>query len=547
MACEEVVQADPRWQEAMRRRGVEDFSLAMVDPWASSYTGPGRRPVRAPDRAAADVGALRRRASTATRGRSRAWSARSTSTRWRSSRSTTTASSPLPPQPGNYEPSAMVSSRTTCRRSSAARDDLKPIEITQPEGAELHRRRATHVAGRSGSVRIGFTPREGLVLHQVGYDGPRRSSTAPRSAEMYVPYGDPAPTHRFKNVFDQGEYGVGWLANSLDARLRLRRATSTTSTASSTTRTASRSMIPNADLHARGGRGHRLEAHGLPHRGRRGAAAAAAGDLDDRHRGQLRVRVLLVPLHRRHDRVRGQAHRRDLDRRARRRASGPRTARWSPPASTAPHHQHFFCVRLDMAVDGNANTVVEVDSCRCRPGRRTRTGNAWETKPHGARRRGEARGADRPAARRASGGSRTPSKDVRAGRRRSPTSSMPGENVAPMFAPDSRFAQRAGFTPSTSSGSRRTTRRSASPRATTPTSTRAATALPALRGRRTAPLEDTDVVLWYTFGAHHVVRPEDWPVMPVTHVGFKLKPTGFFDGNPALDMPPSKAAGCCHP
>ena len=32
---------------------------------------------------------------------------------------------------------------------------------------------------------------------------------------MYVPYGDPAPTHRFKNVFDQGEYGVGWLANSL--------------------------------------------------------------------------------------------------------------------------------------------------------------------------------------------------------------------------------------------------------------------------------------------------------------------------------------------
>ena len=69
-------------------------------------------------------------------------------------------------------------------------------------------------------------------------------------------------------------------------------------------------------LHARGGLRHRLEAHGLPDRGRRGPAAAAPGDLVDRHRRQLRVRVLLVPLHRRHDRVRGQAHGRDLHRRA---------------------------------------------------------------------------------------------------------------------------------------------------------------------------------------------------------------------------------------
>ena len=51
------------------------------------------------------------------------------------------------------------------------------------------------------------------------------------------------------------------------------------------------------------------------------------------------------------------------------------------------------------------------------------------------------------------------------------------------------------------------------------------------------PLEDADVVVWHTFCAHHVVRPEDWPVMPVTRVGFMLKPDGFFDGNPALDLP----------
>jgi primary-amine oxidase len=52
-------------------------------------------------------------------------------------------------------------------------------------------------------------------------------------------------------------------------------------------------------------------------------------------------------------------------------------------------------------------------------------------------------------------------------------------------------------------------------------------------------IEDTDVVLWYVFGIHHVPRPEDWPVMPVDTVSFWLKPFGFFDRNPALDVPPA--------
>jgi primary-amine oxidase len=50
-------------------------------------------------------------------------------------------------------------------------------------------------------------------------------------------------------------------------------------------------------------------------------------------------------------------------------------------------------------------------------------------------------------------------------------------------------------------------------------------------------LQNRDLVVWYTFGAHHVPRPEDWPVMPVVRVGFHLKPVGFFDANPALDLP----------
>ena len=56
-------------------------------------------------------------------------------------------------------------------------------------------------------------------------------------------------------------------------------------------------------------------------------------------------------------------------------------------------------------------------------------------------------------------------------------------------------------------------------------------------------IDGADIVLWHTFGPTHVPRPEDWPVMPVARCGFVLKPTGFFDRNPTLDVPPP--AGHC--
>ena len=50
-------------------------------------------------------------------------------------------------------------------------------------------------------------------------------------------------------------------------------------------------------------------------------------------------------------------------------------------------------------------------------------------------------------------------------------------------------------------------------------------------------LVDADCVLWHSFGVTHIPRMEDWPVMPAEHVGFFLKPFGFFDANPSLDIP----------
>jgi primary-amine oxidase len=51
------------------------------------------------------------------------------------------------------------------------------------------------------------------------------------------------------------------------------------------------------------------------------------------------------------------------------------------------------------------------------------------------------------------------------------------------------------------------------------------------------PIEQADIVVWYTMGIHHVARSEDWPVMPIAIHELELRPFDFFARNPALDLP----------
>lgn len=52
------------------------------------------------------------------------------------------------------------------------------------------------------------------------------------------------------------------------------------------------------------------------------------------------------------------------------------------------------------------------------------------------------------------------------------------------------------------------------------------------------PIENTDIVVWYTVGYHHMPVQEDFPVMPSTLGGFDIKPANFFEANPAMTVAP---------
>src|SRR5262245_9770984 len=115
---------------------------------------------------------------------------------------------PVPKEEGNFDDPAYV---------GAVRTSLRPLEISQPEGPSFEVD-GDVVSWQNWSFRIGFDPREGLVLHQISYrDGGRDRPVIYRAsiAEMVVPYADPSPVRCWQNYFDAGEYLLGQQVNSL--------------------------------------------------------------------------------------------------------------------------------------------------------------------------------------------------------------------------------------------------------------------------------------------------------------------------------------------
>jgi primary-amine oxidase len=204
------------------------------------------------------------------------------------------------------------------------------------------------------------------------------------------------------------------------------------------------------------------------------------------------------------------------------------------PGVVAPHHQHFFNYRLDFDVDGPSNSVMELNTGSMPAGPDNPFGNAVRMEERLLRDEAEAK---RDPSLRESRRWKVVNPSLKNALGGAPGFCLlPGENAVPFALPGATIRRRAGFIDHALWVTRyRPEERHAA--GDYPNQSRGGDGLPRWTGDR-EPVANQDVVVWYTMGLTHLPRPEEWPVMPVTHAGFRLLPAGFFDRNPALDVPP---------
>jgi primary-amine oxidase len=207
----------------------------------------------------------------------------------------------------------------------------------------------------------------------------------------------------------------------------------------------------------------------------------------------------------------------------------------------APFHQHFIVARLDLDVDGEANTVMASHSEALPVGEGNEHGLALVQRSTPLRTELEGRQDYDWATQKAwkvASSQRTNGLGAPTGYKL-----VPGAAIPAMLDPSSPVLARAGVLAHTLWVTPYD-REERWPCGEFVVQAQRDTGLPAWTAAD-RPIEGVDVVLWYVFGIHHITRPEDWPVMPVDTVSFWLKPVGFFDRNPALDVAPPPGHDDC--
>ncbi|KAE8124304.1 hypothetical protein FH972_019203 [Carpinus fangiana] len=534
--CEAVVKDFPPFMEAMKRRGIEDMDLVMVDPWCVGY----HSEADAPSRRLAKPLIFCRTESDCPMENGYARPVEGIYVLVDMQNMVVIEFEdrkfiPLPPA----DPLRNYTAGET--RGGVDRSDVKPLQIVQPEGPSF-RVNGYFVEWQKWNFRIGFTPREGLVIYSVAYvDGSRgRRSVAHRLSfvEMVVPYGDPNDPHYRKNAFDAGEDGLGKNAHSLkkgcDCLGYIKYFDAHFTNFTGGVETTENCVCLHEEDYGILWK-HQDWRTGLAEvrRSRRLSVSFICTVANYEYGfywhfyqdGKIEAEVKLTGI---------------LSLGALQPGEFRKYGTMIAPGLYAPVHQHFFVARLDMAVDckpGEAfNQVVEVNVKVEEPGENNVHNNAFYAEERLLKSELEAMRDCNPLTAR-----HWIVRNTRTVNRTGQLTGyklVPGSNCLPLAGSEAKFLRRAAFlkhnlwvTPYAHDemfpGGEFPNQ---NPRVGEGLSTWV---------KQNRPLEETDVVLWYVFGITHVPRLEDWPVMPVEHIGFMLMPHGFFNCSPAVDVPPN--------
>ncbi|RTL66948.1 MAG: primary-amine oxidase [Pseudonocardiaceae bacterium] len=517
---EDILNADGGWLAALRERGIEPASVRAVPLSAGVYDYPdeaGRRIVRA-------FGFQQDHA------KDHPWAhpidglvAYVDLTRRSVDRIIDEHPHPVPATSGNFDDPEV---------QGPPLDSLKPIEITQPQGRSFTVEDG-HVRWGKWDLRIGFNEREGLTLHQIAFDS-RPICYRASVAEMVVPYADPAPVRFWQNYFDCGEYMFARYSDSLQLGCDCLGDILYTDAVIADDLGNPRTIQNAICMHE--------EDYGVLWK----HSDMFTGSRETRRQRRL-VISFFTPIGN-YDYGFYWYLYLDGTIELECKATGIVFTSGTPgeyateiaPGLGAPFHQHLFSARLDMTVDGAHNAVEEVEAQRVPMGEGNPYGNAFRRSVTRLQRESDAQ-------RQANAASArvwhivNPEKRNALGQEVGYVLHPTGQPT--LLADDaSSIAARATF----ATKALWVTRYDPAERYSAGdfvNQNPGGAGLPAwVQADR--PVDGEDIVVWHTFGLTHFPRPEDWPVMPVDYTGFVLKPAGFFDRNPALDVPPTVSDHC---
>ncbi len=442
---------------------------------------------------------------------------------------------PVPPVMAEYLP-GYIPKRL---RDASTREPLQPLEITQPNGPSFTLT-GNRLDWQNWSLRVGFNYREGMTLHAITYnDHGRVRPIAHRIsfAEMAVPYRDHCADHYRRTAFDIGEWGLGFMTTSLELGCDC----------------LGEIRYLDAVLHDSKGEPYTITNAICIHE-EDNAVLWKHVDTDTGAEVR-RMRRLTVSCHvtvANYEYLIYWRLYQDGNIECEVRATGlmVTTALKEGEASPhgtlvdnltyAPYHQHFLTARLDLDIDGTSNTVYATETEVVPMGPANPYGLALRQKNIPLRTEQEGKQDYCWETQRAW---KVVNDNVINGLGTHPSYKLvPGGAFPAMFDPNSPVFQRT----ETIAHTLWVTPNNADehwPAGEFVNQGGPGMGLPEWTAAN-RPIENTDVVLWYTFGIHHIPRPEEWPIMAVDIVSFWLKPVGFFDRNPALDVAVTPPAAC---